>query len=77
MINYKGNWDDHLPLIVFAHNNSYHSSIQRDPYGAVYGKRSRSPIRWFEVCEAGLIGLDLVNQAMEKVEVIQERLKTA
>ncbi|KAH0777818.1 hypothetical protein KY290_009229 [Solanum tuberosum] len=35
----------------------------------------RSPIGWFEVGEAGLIGPDLVHQAMEKVKVIQERLK--
>ncbi|XP_069143437.1 uncharacterized protein [Solanum lycopersicum] len=29
VINFKGSWDDHLPLIEFAYNNSYHSSIQK------------------------------------------------
>ncbi|WMV19700.1 hypothetical protein MTR67_013085 [Solanum verrucosum] len=33
-------------------------------------------LRWFEVSKAGLIGPELVHQAMEKVKVIQERLKT-
>ncbi|WMV47937.1 hypothetical protein MTR67_041322 [Solanum verrucosum] len=47
------------------------------PYEALYGRRCRSPIGWFEVGEAWLIGLDLVHQAMEKVKVVQERLKTA
>ncbi|WMV08684.1 hypothetical protein MTR67_002069 [Solanum verrucosum] len=47
------------------------------PYEALYGIRCRSPIRWFEVGEARLIGPDLVRQAMEKVKVIQERFKTA
>ncbi|WMV36990.1 hypothetical protein MTR67_030375 [Solanum verrucosum] len=47
------------------------------PYEAFYGRRCRSPIRWFEVGEAGLIGPNLVHQAMEKMKVIQERLKTA
>ncbi|XP_070010561.1 uncharacterized protein [Nicotiana sylvestris] len=28
VIDFKGNWDDHLPLIEFAYNNSYHSSIK-------------------------------------------------
>ena len=28
VIDFKGSWDDHLPLIEFAYNNSYHSSIQ-------------------------------------------------
>ncbi|WMV08025.1 hypothetical protein MTR67_001410 [Solanum verrucosum] len=32
VIDFKGNWDDHLPLIEFAYNNSYHSSIQMAPY---------------------------------------------
>ncbi|KAH0748577.1 hypothetical protein KY290_027809 [Solanum tuberosum] len=33
------------------------------------------PIGWFEVGEARLIGPDLVHQDMEKVKIIQERLK--
>ncbi|WMV46552.1 hypothetical protein MTR67_039937, partial [Solanum verrucosum] len=77
VIDFKGNWDHHLTLIEFAYNNCYHSSIQITPYEALYGRRCRSPIGWFEVGEAGLIGLELVHQAMEKVKVIQESLKTA
>ncbi|WMV25861.1 hypothetical protein MTR67_019246 [Solanum verrucosum] len=77
VIDFKGNWDGHLPLVEFSYNNNYHSSIQMAPYEALYGRRCRSPIGWFEVGEAGLIGPDLVHQAMEKVKVIQERLKTA
>jgi len=46
------------------------------PYEDLYRRRCRSPIGWFEVGEVGLIGPDLVHQAMEKVKVIQERLKT-
>ncbi|CAN4076422.1 unnamed protein product [Withania somnifera] len=47
------------------------------PYEALYGRKCRSPIGWFEVGETVLLGLDLVQQAMEKVKVIQQRLKTA
>ncbi|WMV38355.1 hypothetical protein MTR67_031740 [Solanum verrucosum] len=46
------------------------------PYEALYGRRCRYPIGWFEVGEAGLRGPDLVHQGMETVKVIQERLKT-
>ncbi|WMV58020.1 hypothetical protein MTR67_051405 [Solanum verrucosum] len=77
VIDFKGNWDDHLPLIEFAYYNIYHSSIQMARYEALYGRRCISPIRWFEVGEAGLVGPDLVHQVMEKVKVIQERLKAA
>ena len=76
VIDLTGNWDDLLPFIEFTYKNSYHSSIQITSYKALYGRRRRSSIEWFKVGEAGLIGPDLVHQAMEKVKVIQERLKT-
>ena len=47
------------------------------PYEALSGRRCRSPIGWLKVCEEGLIGQYLVQQAMYKVMVIQERLKTS
>ena len=31
VIDLKGSWDDHLPLIEFSYNNSYHSTIQIAP----------------------------------------------
>ncbi|WMV24292.1 hypothetical protein MTR67_017677 [Solanum verrucosum] len=77
MIDFKGSWDDHLPLIEFAYNNSYHSNIQMFPYEALYGRRCRSPVGWFEVGEAALIGPDSVLDAMGKVQLIIDRLKTA
>ncbi|KAL0420772.1 UNVERIFIED_CONTAM: Transposon Tf2-11 polyprotein, partial [Sesamum latifolium] len=43
---FKGNWDDHLPLMEFAYNNSFHSSISMAPYEALYGRRCRSPVCW-------------------------------
>ena len=70
LIDFKGSWDDHLPFIEFAYNNSYDSSIQVTPYEALYGRRCRSPVGWFEVGEAALIGPNSVLYAMEKVQGI-------
>ncbi|XP_070050747.1 uncharacterized protein [Nicotiana tomentosiformis] len=75
VLDFKGSWDDHLPLIKFAYNNSFHASIQMVPFEALYGRRCRLPIGWYEVGEAELIGPDLVHQATEKVKIIKERLK--
>ncbi|WMV19232.1 hypothetical protein MTR67_012617 [Solanum verrucosum] len=77
VIEFKGNWDDHVPLIEFAYKNSYHSSIGMAPFEALFGKRRRSPIGWFEVGEVALIGPELVYEAMEKFWLIGERLKLA
>ena len=77
VINYKGSWDDHLPLIEFAYNNSFHASIGMTPYEAFYGRRCRSPIGWYEVGEASIIGPDLVYEVMEKVKCIRGKMKEA
>ncbi|XP_070031854.1 uncharacterized protein [Nicotiana tomentosiformis] len=71
---FKGSWDDYLPLVEFAYNNSYHSSIQMAPYEALYGRKCRSPIGWFDVRETKLVGPELVQQAIKKIKLIQERL---
>ncbi|WMV30318.1 hypothetical protein MTR67_023703 [Solanum verrucosum] len=39
-------------------------------------ERCRSPIGWFEVGEAALIGPDSVHEEMEKVQLIRDGLKT-
>ncbi|XP_019235490.1 PREDICTED: uncharacterized protein LOC109215830 [Nicotiana attenuata] len=47
------------------------------PYEALYKRKCRSPIGWFDVGESGLDGPDLVQQAIEKVKLIRDRLLTA
>ncbi|XP_073122017.1 uncharacterized protein [Henckelia pumila] len=44
-------WHDHLTLVEFAYNNSYHSSIGMSPFEALYGRRYRTPLFWDEVGE--------------------------
>ncbi|KAJ4951656.1 hypothetical protein NE237_028488 [Protea cynaroides] len=35
VIDFKGSWDEKLPLIEFAYNNSYQTTIQMSPYEAL------------------------------------------
>ncbi|XP_070029065.1 uncharacterized protein [Nicotiana sylvestris] len=77
MLDFKRSWDDHIPLIEFAYNNSFQASIQMAPYEALYGRKCRSPIGWFKVGEAEFLGPNLVQQTMEKVKLIRDRLHTA
>ena len=74
MINLKGSWDDHLPLIEFAYNNNYHSSIHMAPYEALYWRRCRSPVGCFEVGEAALIGPESILYDLEKLQLIRDSL---
>ena len=56
VIDFKGNWDNHLPLVELCYNNSYNSGIDMTPFEALYGRRYRSPVWWFEVGESSPLG---------------------
>ena len=72
VIDFKGSWDYNLPLIEFAYNNIYHFGIQIASFEALYGRRCRYSICWFEVGEAALIEPDSVLYALEKVQLIRD-----
>ncbi|RVX16738.1 Retrovirus-related Pol polyprotein from transposon 17.6 [Vitis vinifera] len=69
ILDLQGNWDDHLPLIEFAYNNSFQASIGMAPFEALYGRKCRSPICWNDVGERKLLGPELVQLTVEKFEV--------
>ena len=73
----KGNWDDYLPLVKFAYNNSFQASIRMAPFEELYGRRCQSPVCWDDVGERKLLGLELVQLTVEKIALIKERLKAA
>ena len=77
MIDFGGSWDNHLPLVEFAYNNSYHSSIKAAPFEALYGRKCRTPVCWTDVGEKQQIGPDLVQQTSNKIVQIREWLKIA
>ncbi|GJW41306.1 putative reverse transcriptase domain-containing protein [Tanacetum coccineum] len=74
-INFGGNWDDHLPLVEFAYNNSYHSSIKMPPYEMLYGRKCQTSVCWKEVGNRELAKTNVVLATTEKIETIRERLK--
>ncbi|XP_050373418.1 uncharacterized protein LOC126791060, partial [Argentina anserina] len=77
VLDFKGSWEDHLRLIEFAYNNSYHSSIGMAPYEALYGRPCRSPICWAEVGDEALMGPEVVQETTEKISIIRDRIRTA
>ena len=70
VLNRKNSWEEHLPLVEFAYNNSYQASIQMAPYEALYGRPCRSPLCWTEVGESSITGPDLIRDTFEKVGLI-------
>nr|GEX15305.1 putative reverse transcriptase domain-containing protein [Tanacetum cinerariifolium] len=77
VLDFGGSWDVHLPLVEFSYNNSYHSSVRCASFEALYGRKCRSPIMWPEVGKCQLIGPELVQDTIEKISQIKDRLKAA
>ena len=77
VLDFGGSWEDHLHLVEFAYNNSYHSSIGMAPFEALYGRPCRSPACWMDFGEQLLLGPELAQQTNELVKKIQQRLVTA
>ena len=76
VLDLKGSWEEHLPFVEFAYNNSYQASIQTTPYEGLYGRPCCSSICWTEVGERTTTGPDLVMNTSEKVDLIRKRLLT-
>ena len=77
VMDHKGSWEEHLPLVEFAYNNSYQASIQMAPYEALYGRPCRSLLCWTEVGESSITGPDLIRDTSEKVSLIRQHLLMA
>ncbi|KAD0234949.1 hypothetical protein E3N88_44571 [Mikania micrantha] len=53
------------------------TSLKSAPFEALYGRKCRTPICWFEVGEGQLTGPELILDTTDKVNQIRERLKAA
>ncbi|KAJ4978703.1 hypothetical protein NE237_009483 [Protea cynaroides] len=74
---FKGSWDERLPLTEFAYNNSYQAIIQMSPYEALYGRKCQTPLFWNEVGERSIVGPKFIEESCRVVDIIKEGVRTA
>ena len=77
VLDHKGSWNEHFPVVEFAYNNNYQASIQMAPYKALYGRPCRLSICWSEVGERSITGPDLIRDNSKKVILIRQCLLMA
>nr|GEY75016.1 reverse transcriptase domain-containing protein [Tanacetum cinerariifolium] len=76
-IDFGKGWVNHLPLVEFSYDNSYHASIKAAPFEALYGRKCHSPICWTEVGEAQILSSELIQETIEKIVQIKQRMQAA
>ncbi|XP_017644506.1 uncharacterized protein LOC108485174 [Gossypium arboreum] len=72
VIDFRGSWEDYLPLAEFVYNNSYQSSIRMALYEALYRHRCRTPTCWTELGERQILGPELISDTEDKVKLIRD-----
>ncbi|WVZ52279.1 hypothetical protein U9M48_003355 [Paspalum notatum var. saurae] len=65
-LTYYTKWDECLPLVEFAYNNSYQKSLEMAPFEALHGRRCRTPLNWSEPGERVTFGPDLGTKPKSK-----------
>jgi len=64
-------------LIEFTYNTSFHSSIRIAPFEALYGRRCRTSLCWYESGESAFLGQKVVQETTKKVKMIQEKMRVS
>ncbi|GJX80315.1 putative reverse transcriptase domain-containing protein [Tanacetum coccineum] len=77
VIDFRKGWVNHLPLVEFSYNNSYHASIKAPPLEALYDQKCHSPVCWAEVREVQLTGLEIVQKTSNKIIQIKKIIEAA
>ncbi|GKC19935.1 putative reverse transcriptase domain-containing protein [Tanacetum coccineum] len=77
VIDFGKDWVNHLQLVEFSYNNSYHASIKAAPFEALYGRKCRSSVCWAEVGEVQLNSPEIVQETTEKIVHIKQRIQAA
>ncbi|CAH9101779.1 unnamed protein product [Cuscuta epithymum] len=82
-LDFQGGWVKYLSLAEFAYNNSYQATIGMAPYEALYGRRCRSPISWYETGEKKILEeelqgrTELIDETSEAIKSIRQRIESA
>jgi len=77
ILDHLGAWDEVLPLIEFTYNNNFHASNCMAPYEALYGRRCRTPLCWYQDGEVALVGPELLEQTTEKVKMVRNIMQAS
>nr|GFC13778.1 putative reverse transcriptase domain-containing protein [Tanacetum cinerariifolium] len=85
-IDFGKGWVNHLPLVEFSYNNSYHATIKATPFEALYGRKVHNTfhVSNLKKCHAdeplavpldGLHFVDKLHFVEEPVEIVDREVK--
>ena len=76
-IQYGTSWDKCMSYAEFSYNNSYQASLKKSPFEALYGRKCRTPLYWYQIGEKQLFGPDIIEDAEQMIQTVRENLRIA
>jgi hypothetical protein len=70
-------WEEFLPLVEFAYNNSYQSTIKMVPLEFLYGRPCQTPLSWDQLEDRVLVGPEAIQKMEYQIQTIRQRIKEA
>ena len=70
-------WEEFLPLVEFAYNNSYQSTIKTTPFEFLYGQLCRTNLSWDQLEDRVLVGPKAIQEMEQKMKTMRQRIKEA
>jgi hypothetical protein len=67
----KNHWGELLPLVEFAYNNNYQSTIKKVPFELLYGRPCQTPLSWDWLEDRILVG----PKAIQKMEYQMQTIR--
>jgi hypothetical protein len=75
MMDQQKHWEELLPLVEFAYNNSYQRNIKMAPFEFLYGRPCQMPLSWDRLEDRVLVGPEAIQEMEEKMKTIRQRIK--
>ncbi|KAA3477796.1 coilin-like [Gossypium australe] len=69
VIDFEKGWEHYLPLAEFVYVNKFQSSMQMASFEALYGRRCRTPVFWYDLFESKIVGLEFIREIEDIVKV--------
>ena len=70
-------WEEFLPLVELAYNNSYQITINMVPFEFLYGRPCQTPLSWDRLEDRVLVGPEAIQEMEDQMQTIRQRIKEA
>ncbi|PON47833.1 hypothetical protein PanWU01x14_241430, partial [Parasponia andersonii] len=67
VLDFGGNWNDHLPLVEYSYNNRYQTSVGVASYEVLYRRSCKSLLYWTDPEEHVTLGPELIKETTKKI----------